>query len=127
MVDETSEQKQLKNRVAVVIKPAARSLWGAGCLWSGQKNRLRRNSSLRRRLYLKQESKVGASSRHWRSVARDYWQSLHKRDQLRLPLSTAASCLPALREAFTYRLPNHVDNWSFSYVASTVRDGCHSG
>jgi hypothetical protein len=44
-------------------------------------------------------AKLGASSRHWRSVVRDYWQSLHKRDQLRLPLSTAASCLPALREA----------------------------
>jgi phosphoribosylaminoimidazole-succinocarboxamide synthase len=70
---------------------------------------------------------VGASSRHWRSVARDYWQSLHKRDQLRLPLSTAASCLPALREAFTYCLPNHVDNWSVSYLIDAFRDGCHTG
>ena len=58
---------------------------------------------------------------------RGYWRSLHKRDQLRLPLSTAASCLPALREAFTYRLPNHVDNWSVSYVAGVFRDGCHTG
>ena len=38
-----------------------------GC---GQKNRLRRNSSLLRRLYQKQESKVGASSQHWRSEVR---------------------------------------------------------
>jgi hypothetical protein len=65
-----------------------------------KKIRLQRNSSLRRRLYRKQDSKVGASSRHWRSVARDYWRSLHKRGELRLPLSTAASCRPALREVF---------------------------
>jgi hypothetical protein len=58
---------------------------------------------------------------------RGYWRSLHKRDQLRLPLSTAASCLPALREAFTYCLPNHVDNWSVSYLNDAYRDGCHRG
>jgi hypothetical protein len=58
---------------------------------------------------------------------RGYWRSLHKRDQLRLPLSTAASCLPALREALTYCLPNHVDNWSVSYLIDAYRDGCHTG
>jgi hypothetical protein len=43
----------------------------------------------------------GASGRHWRSVARDHWRSLHKRGELRLPLSTAASCLPAQERLFT--------------------------
>src|SRR5581483_4172808 len=50
---------------------------------------------------IRQDSKLGASSRHWRSVARDYWRSLHKRGELRLPLSTAASCLPAPERLFT--------------------------
>jgi hypothetical protein len=43
-----------------------------------KKVRLRRNSSLRRRLF---DNKVimmtGTSSRHWRSVARGHWRSLH--------------------------------------------------
>jgi hypothetical protein len=39
---------------------------------------------------MKKDSKVGTSSRHRRSVVRDYWQSQYKRSWLRLPLSTAS-------------------------------------
>jgi len=46
-------------------------------------------------------AKLGASGQHWRSVVRDHWRSLHKRGELRLPLSTAASCLPAQERLFT--------------------------
>lgn len=72
-------------------------------------------------------AKVGASSLHWRSVARSYWQSLHKRGELRLPLSTAASCLPAQERLFTACPPNHVDNWSVADASNRFRDGCHTG
>jgi hypothetical protein len=42
---------------------------------------------------------AGTSNRRWRSVARGYWRSLHKRSKLRLPLSTAASCPLAQRDS----------------------------
>jgi len=41
---------------------------------------------------LEHKMKTGTSSRYWRSVVRGYWRSLIERSELRLPLSTAASC-----------------------------------
>jgi len=55
----------------------------------------------------RQGNTLGTSSRHWRSVARGYWWSLHKTKQAAASPFHCCLVSPGSRAALTAR-PNHV-------------------
>jgi len=76
---------------------------------------------------MKQDSKVGCQ---WPALEVGSARPLAIPTQTRLAAASPFhGCLvsPGSKRGFTYCLPNHVDNWSVSYVAGRVRDGCHTG
>jgi hypothetical protein len=93
--------------------------------FADKENRLRRKTSPRRRLYY-HKIKMGASSRHWRSVVRSYWCSLHK---TKLAAASPFHCRlvsPGSKKAFLRALRTMLTIWSFAEVASAGRDGDHT-